>query len=107
MSVKQLLGTWPVWVMGWPSVVLSLACALAGLVLRKVSLMAAGVFVAMPFCCYLFLNPGKWRFIAPTIVITYWGAAYALAKGRRGLALLLTAPFLLVIGWLAMRVAGS
>jgi len=68
--------------------------------------MVGGAVIAMPFCCYLFMNPGKWRFIAPAIFISYCGAAFALSKGLRGLALLLLSPYILVVAWLAIQIAG-
>jgi|GEM_PF-4167463 len=97
------LGNWPIWVMGWPAITLSIVCAAAGLVLRSNRFMVAGAVIAMPFCWYLAMNPGIWRFIAPVIAFLYFIGAFALSRGQRGFALILLLPFVMVAAWLATQ----
>jgi hypothetical protein len=86
---------------GWPAVIASLVSTGLAFHLRRPVLMALGAALAAPFGVYVSVYAG---IAAPLSVALYLGGAAALMLKRPRTALLLLAPFLVIVAWIAVLV---
>ena len=82
---------------GWPMISLSLGFTFAGILLKRSTLSLVGAVLFLPPAWYLSLY-SAFSLILP---LCLFGSAYAVSKGKSGLAFLLIVPILLVTSWLA------
>lgn len=89
--------------MGWPSILTSLGLSLTGIARKRQVLLLIGALLVVPFAYYLNASP---RFAVPGafLPMLHLGAAVAVYRGHRWLALLLLLPFIAVTIWLAVAV---
>lgn len=97
---------WAVIVFGWPAVIASILITLTALVVRSSRLALTGAVVALPFMVYIFGGP-RFRLIAPLIVGSHVAVAFALRRGRPGLALALALPFIALAAFVASLVVNQ
>ena len=98
---------WPAVVFGWPTVVVSLVLAAAGIVFRLPALLFGSAVFAAPFSYYL---SGAERWVAlPASAIPFVlvAGAYAVKHRLDWLAWCLLTPFLGVAIWLAVVVVSQ
>lgn len=87
---------------GWPAVALALVFSVFGLVHRMGRALVGAAILITPMSLYLGLTPRfPWCLGLPLIPLL---AAAALKRGRRSLAILLTALLFGFFGWLALVV---
>jgi len=103
MSVWEAFTWWPSLVMGWPAVVVGSLLYLAALAFRRPRLGLVAVVVWTPFCLYVSLYPR----IQGLGLIALTGnvlSLVALWRGRIALACVGPILFILLAGFLAIRV---
>ena len=79
-------------VFGWPAVISSILLTLAGIAAARWQVVLGGAAVGSPFLFYLLLTP-RFRLVALPVALLHFGAALAVARGRRVAAFALVAPF--------------
>jgi hypothetical protein len=79
-------------VFGWPAVISSILLTLAGIAVARWQVVLGGAAVGSPFLFYLLLTP-RFRLVALPVALLHFGAALAVARGRRAAAFALVAPF--------------
>jgi len=86
---------------GWPAIIASILLAFAGLLMKKANLLAIAGVVFLPFTYYL--SNGLRN---PLVVMPFFlfASAFAISRGKTGLAWLLLAPLVIVVLWLAFVV---
>ncbi len=84
---------WPAVVFGWPAVMVSLALAAAGIVLKKPVFLMLSAVLAAPFSLYLSGAQNWMAFAGPTILVTLLAGAYTVKRGLLWLAWCLWALF--------------
>jgi len=94
---------WPAVVFGWPFVGVSMLGFALGLATRRPWLMALGAVLAVPFCLYLSATPRFGAFGLMALFLNA-GAAWASARGRSLLALILLVPFVGLAAFVAWLV---
>jgi len=92
------------WLTGWPGIILSLALLSAGLAKKWLYIMLAGTFLSLPFLLLYLIGSPLFRYWSPMIAALNFGAVAVLYKGRCGLSVLLVAPYIFVVLWLAFSV---
>ncbi len=90
-------------VFGWPFIILSLALAFAGILLKRSALLVASAIFFAPPAWYLSGYPAI-RGFGMLLPLSLLGAAYSLKKDKLRLALLLVMPPLIISAWLAFLV---
>ena len=84
---------WPAVVFGWPAVVVSLALAAAGIVLKKPVFLVVSAVLAAPLGYYLSGAENGMAFAGPAILVTLLAGAYTVKRGLLWLAWCLWAIF--------------
>jgi len=79
-------------VFGWPAVISSILLTLTGIAVARWQVVLGGAAVGSPFLFYLLLTP-RFRLVALPVALLHFGAAVAVAHGRRVAAFALVAPF--------------
>ena len=97
------MSEWWVVVFGWPFVGVAVVLFGLGLLRCKSSIVLLGSLFAAPFCLYLTATPRFW-FVAPIVLLSSVGAAWALARGRPTTASLLVIPFVGLASFVAWAV---
>ena len=97
---------WPAIVFGWPAVALAMALATVGVATRKWGVIIAALVVVAPFSFYLAATPrGAWFGLAIPLLLV--GASIATRYRQTAGAWLSLAPIAVIVGWLAIIVAGE
>lgn len=81
--------------LGWPAACLSLVLAIVGIAAARWRLVALAGIAAAPFALYLSATP-RFRMAAPVALVLFTGAAAAVARGWRAVAVVLLAPIVAV-----------
>ena len=92
---------------GWPAIVASVVLVMTGISLSRWPLTLAGAAVAMPFLLYVWASPRFGATTAVPVALLYFGAAWAVARGRTGMAFAFSAPFLALVTLMARLVLGQ
>jgi hypothetical protein len=95
--------SWVQVVFGWPAVIVSVLTTLAGLLWASWRIVVTGAVVALPFMLYMFGTP-RFMLVAPLIVASHFGAAYAVSRGERAVGFILFLPFTGFVGFVAWLV---
>lgn len=90
-------------VFGWPFIILSLALAFAGILVKRQGLLVASAIFFIAPAWYLSGYPAI-RWFGMLLPLSLLGAAYYVKKDSLRLALLLVLPALIVSAWLAFLV---
>ena len=90
-------------IFGWPAVIASVLLVLTSIARGRWQWALAGAAIGSPFLLYLALTP-RLAPIAPIVGLSYFAAAYALARGDRAVAAALTIPFLALAAFVASQV---
>ena len=69
--------------------------------------MLAGVVMSLPFLLLYLMGTPRFAFWSPIVAALNVAAAAALYKGHRNISVLLVAPYILVVLWLALSVCGA
>ena len=90
-------------IFGWPFIILSLLLAVTGVLMKRPALLVAGALFFTPPAWYLSGYPAiRWfGFLLPAFIL---GAAYAVKRGKAGIAWTLLSAPVLVSAWLALLV---
>jgi len=86
---------------GWPAIITSILLSLAGLLLKKPTLLVIAGVVGIPFTFYL---SGGFRNAALLLPLFQFGSAFAIRRQKTRLAWLLLAPLMIVAVILALVV---
>ena len=86
--------------LGWPAMILSLVCSIAGLVMRKPALVVAGAVLLLPPAWYLSL----YSIAFASLPLFLFASAYSISRNKTIQAFLLFSPVLVSIGWLGFIV---
>jgi hypothetical protein len=89
--------------LGWPAVLASVTLVLVGVVQLRWRVALIGALAGCPFLLYLFGTP-RFGWAALAAGALYLGSAWAVARSRRVLALVLAAPFIVEVGLVAWLV---
>ncbi len=89
--------------LGWPAVIVSIGLVLVGVVLRREKIALAGAIAGCPFLLYLVAAP-RIGWLALIVGALYLGSSQAVARSRRGLALVMATPFVVLAGFVAWMV---
>jgi hypothetical protein len=90
-------------IIGWPGIITSLGLSLAGVARRRHGWLLAGALVGLPFAWYLSALP-LFKGAGLFLPLFQLGAAYAIYRGHRPLALLCLLPLISITIWLAFVV---
>lgn len=90
-------------VFGWPFMILSLALAFAGILIKRPVLLVASAIFFVPPAWYLSGYPAI-RWFGMLLPVSLLGAAYYVKNDKLRLALLLVLPPLITSAWLAFLV---
>ncbi len=93
-------------IFGWPAVIASVVLALVGIATMRARMVLASAVVACPFLFYLFLTP-RFRWVAPPVAVLLFLAARAAARTQRRTALLLVAPYIGLLVFVAYLVVNQ
>ncbi|HUG35134.1 MAG TPA: hypothetical protein VMJ90_10220 [Anaerolineales bacterium] len=86
---------------GWPAIIASILLAIAGLLMKKARLMLIAGVVFLPFTYYLSNGLRNPLVVMPFLL---FAAAFAIHRGKTGVAWLLLSPLVIVVLWLAFVV---
>jgi uncharacterized membrane protein YjjP (DUF1212 family) len=87
-----------------PGMVVSVVCGSLGIALRNRTLLLVAAFLSAPMFLYILMGEAWWRPVIPFIVGMCVAAAYVVPQ-RRGLALLLVAPYFVFVAMLIGSIA--
>ena len=90
-------------VFGWPAVIASITLVLMGVIRGRSRVALAGAFLGCPFLLYLFASP-RVGWLSLIVSVLYLGSSQAVAQSRRGLALAMATPFVVLAGFVAWLV---
>ncbi len=85
---------------GWPAIILSLGCSIAGLWVRKPALLATGAALFLLPAWYL----SHYSMVFASLPLFLLASAYSVSKNKTIQALLLFSPVLISTGWLGFIV---
>src|SRR5262245_17827809 len=86
---------------GWPAIVVTILLALVGLVMKKARPVAIAGVIFLPFT--YFLSNGLRNSLVLTPFLLF-AAAFAIHRGKSGVAWLLLLPLVIIVLWLAFVV---
>jgi hypothetical protein len=86
--------------LGWPAVIVSVALVLVGVVRLRAQVALAGAILGCPFLLYLFATP-RVGWFSLLVGALYIGSSKAVAQSRRGLAVAMATPFVVLAGFVA------
>ena len=85
---------------GWPAMILSLGCSIAGLWMRRPALLAAGAALFLLPAWYL----SHYSIVFASLPLFLLASAYSVSRNKTIQALLLFSPVLISTGWLGFIV---
>jgi hypothetical protein len=91
-------------IFGWPAIITSIVVTTTGIAVRSWVIAFIGAIIAIPFMFYLFGTP-RFMLVPVPVAFAHFSVAYALYRGRRLSALVLFAPFVALVAYVALMVA--
>ena len=99
--LRNLIDAFAILCFGWPAIIVSTLLAFAGLLFKKANWLTIAGVIFLPFTYYLSNGLRNPLVIMPLLL---FASAFAIRKGKTGLAWLLLAPLVIVVLWLAFVV---
>ena len=92
--------------LGWPAVIVSILLVAVGIVRGQAQVALPGAILGCPFLLYLFASP-RVGWVSLLAGVLYLGSSRAVAQSRRGLAIAMATPFVVLIGFVAWAVTNQ